>query len=114
MGRKELQDPEAAELEVRGSHVIAPVGVPFFPVMNSVLIHGPSVPMMVPAPYTTREPANWSAAFHNDFRHPNSSGRRNIPESDTKISDILMLPFVEDPDLCVLKPQLDVLDEPLR
>lgn len=25
MGRKELEDPEAADWEVRGSHVIAPV-----------------------------------------------------------------------------------------
>ena len=86
MGRREVEDPEAASWPIRGSHVVAPVRL--FPTVITVAGFNDylfSVHTTEPAPYTILGQSDLCAAFRNAFNALRLSAKRSTLGSATRM-----------------------------
>lgn len=90
MGKKELEDPEAANWLIRGSHVLAPVSI-IYNELNTFSHILSSVLMIMPVLYFIREGPPLSAASLNAFSVLHLSVSLKVLASDMKTYNILML-----------------------
>ena len=84
MGAKEMENPETAEWDIRGCHVVAPVSpqlwvLPRFPQYTC------SVHMMAIARFTIQETIVWCADSNSGCNGRSLCARPNIQESGMKI-----------------------------
>ena len=89
MGKKELEDPEAVDWPVRGSHVLAPVSIKSS--YNDLSRINSSVPMIMHALYFMQKALPSYVVSLNAFNVLHLSALLNILALAMKIYSILML-----------------------
>jgi ribosomal protein RSM22 (predicted rRNA methylase) len=85
MGAKEMEDPETADWDIRGCHVVAPVSTQLW-VLSRLPQRNCSVHMMVIARFSIQETVAWYADSNNGCSGQSLCARPNIQGSGMKIS----------------------------
>jgi hypothetical protein len=91
MGKKELEDSEAVNWPIRGSHVLAPVSVKLSKQSHILLTYNSSVLMIKHALYFIREAPPLFVVFLSVFNALHLSVLLRVLALDMKTYNILML-----------------------